>query len=317
MGAIRFIPPLANDTGGPASRKLDAISTSALARGAAEIQRGEPSSVLPQLARGGTAGGAFPKALVVAYPDGTLSVGPPDGPGDPCLLKFDLSPRSDSIPTEHVYALMARAAGIRAVETRLIAEDRRTKRRHLLVRRFDIPSPQNASRRFHFHTVSGLLNRAPGNLDYRDLFRTAIRLHVAPGELRELARRMIFNVLASNHDDHGKNHAFLYDETDRTWSFTPAYDLTFSSGMLERGMTVCGEVWPASTTMESLCADAGLSRSEYRATFEQVSTALNRWKRLAKQAEVPAPAISEIADRHRQIRERVDRTGGAVGSGKN
>jgi serine/threonine-protein kinase HipA len=67
-----------------------------------------------------------------------------------------------------------------------------------------VPEGGAPEQRIHFHSASGLLHKAPDALDYRDLFRTAIRLHVAPEELEELTRRMLFNVLASNHDDHGK-----------------------------------------------------------------------------------------------------------------
>jgi serine/threonine-protein kinase HipA len=116
---------------------------------------------------------------------------------------------------------MARAAGIRSVQTQLIKEKGASKRRHLLVKRFDVPEIKQPERRLHFHSVSGLLQKPPGELDYRDLFRTAIRLNTSPQKLREVARRMVFNVLASNHGDHAKNHAFLYHEGRREQSGAP------------------------------------------------------------------------------------------------
>lgn len=303
LGALRFQP--ARESGNDNPRGLQVISAAALARGAAEIERGEPSQVLSQLAQGGTAGGAFPKALVLAYTDGTLRVGPPDGLGQPCLLKFDLSPLAESAPCEHAYALMACAAGIRAVETRLIEENADTRRRHLLVKRFDIPDPAQPERRLHFHSASGLLHKGAGDLDYRDLFRTAIHLGASPGERRELARRMVFNVLASNHDDHGKNHAFLYDEKLKTWSLTPAYDLTFTFGGLERGVLINGEVWPLRSTMQSLCMDAGVSKVDFGTLFEEVSTSVGKWTEFAAQAEVPPGKTREVHERLLHIAGRI------------
>ena len=297
LGALQVLPPLESQEG----NRLQVISAAALARGASEIERGEPTEVLSQLAQGGTAGGAFPKALVLAYPDGTLRVGQPDGAGQPCLLKFDLSPLGDNATCEHAYALMARAAGIRAVETRLIEENTVTHRRHLLIKRFDVPDPAQSKRRLHFHSASGLLHKGAGDLDYRDLFRTAIRLGAPPTELRELARRMVFNVLAANHDDHGKNHAFLYDESARAWSLTPAYDLTFTLGGLERGVLVNGEVWPSRATMQSLSLDAGVRTGDFEALFEDVRRAVGRWTEFADQAGVPRAKTDEVQERLQHI----------------
>lgn len=303
VGALQFWPPIADEQRA-GDRNLEVISAAALARGAAEIQRGEASTVLPQLALGGTAGGAFPKAIVLAYGDGSLSVGQPDGVGEPCLIKFDLADTPGATAVEHAYARMAASAGIRSVKTSLVDENPR-KRQHLLIRRFDIPDLKNPKHRLHFHSLSNLLHKTPGELDYRDFFRAAIRLNTQPGEIHEIARRMVFNVLASNHDDHGKNHAFAYHESGKTWELTPAFDVTFNSGMLERGMLVNGEVWPKVAAMESLCLDAGLTRTAFAEIFDNVSAAITRWTRVARQARVPAMRIQEAAERHRRIREAV------------
>ena len=303
LGALRFEPPTETE-----DSKLEQVTAKALAKGAFEIERGSPSEVLPQLVRGGTAGGALPKSIVLAYRDGTLRVGEPDGEGIPSLLKFDASEDGVHARCEHVFAQMAREAGIEAVETKLIEESADSSRRHLLVKRFDIPDPKLPMRR-HFHTVSGLLHKEPGGLDYRDLFRLALRLHAASSQLREISRRMIFNVLSSNMDDHAKNHAFQLDEGSGYWSLTPAYDMTFSPGLLTRGMTVVGEIWPLSTTMEALCLDAGLSRNEYREIFGVVDSSLKKWPELARANEIPEVKIQEVSQRFVRIREKVLQVG--------
>jgi len=307
LGALGFEP--ATESG---DSKLEQVSAKALAKGAAEIDRGNPSEVLPQLVRGGTAGGALPKSIVLSYPDGTLRVGEPDGEGTPGLLKFDASEDGVYARCEHVFARMARGSGIEAVETSLIVESSGSSRRHLLVKRFDIPdSPSSLlkDQRRHFHTASGLLHKEPTDLDYRDLFRLALRLHTAPSQLREIARRMIFNVMASNMDDHAKNHAFQLDEGSGLWSLTPAYDMTFSPGLLARGMTVSDETWPSAATMEALCLDAGLSRDKYREIFEAVESSLQKWPELAKEHEIPEVKVREISERFSRIREKVLQTG--------
>jgi serine/threonine-protein kinase HipA len=163
----------------------------------------------------------------------------------------------------------------------------------------------DAMRPVHFHSAAGLLHKTADALDYRDLFRLAIQLHTPLKDIREVARRMIFNVLASNLDDHGKNHAFQLDEATRTWSLTPAYDLTFSSGMLQRGMTISGEVWPSGKTMKALCLEAGLTAEEYNEILQAVKTATLEWKRFAKEAGVPAALTTEVEQRLQKMRQEV------------
>ncbi len=300
LGAVFFEPPMEN--GNPA---LEKISAAALAKGALEIERGEPCEILPLLARGGTAGGAMPKALVLLYSDGSLRVGEPaeDG-GLPGILKLDLSADGAAARCEQAITQMAHSAGLRVAETRLIEESPGSPRAHLFVRRFDLVEGEPL-RRVHFHSAAGLLHKTADALDYRDLFRLAIQLHTPLKDIREVARRMIFNVLASNLDDHGKNHAFQLDEVARTWSLTPAYDLTFSPGILQRGMTIAGEVWPSRKTMEALCLEAGLTAVEYNEILHAVKSATLEWKRFAKEAGVPASLATEVEQRLQKMRHEV------------
>jgi serine/threonine-protein kinase HipA len=116
---------------------------------------------------------------------------------------------------------------------------------------------------------------------------------------------MIFNVLASNLDDHGKNHAFQLDEATRTWSLTPAYDLTFSPGILQRGMTISGEVWPSGKTMEALCLEAGLTAEEYNEILQAVKAATREWKRFAEDTVVPSALTTEVEERLQKMRREV------------
>jgi serine/threonine-protein kinase HipA len=300
LGAVFFEPPMEN--GNPA---LETISAAALAKGALEIERGEPCDILPLLARGGTAGGAMPKALVLLYSDGSLRVGEPTADeGLPGILKLDLSADGAAARCEQAITQMAHSAGLRVAETRLIEESPGSPRAHLFVRRFDLVE-RDAPRRVHFHSAAGLLHKTADALDYRDLFRLAIQLHTPLKDIREVARRMIFNVLASNLDDHGKNHAFQLDEVARTWSLTPAYDLTFSPGILQRGMTIAGEVWPSGESMEALCLEAGLTAVEYNEILHAVKTATLEWKRFAKEAGVPDSLATEVEHRLQKMRKEV------------
>ena len=291
-----------NKWGEPA---LEKISAAALAKRSLEIERGEPCEILPLLARGGTAGGAMPKALVLLYEDGSLRVGEPgDDGGLPGILKLDLSVDGATARCEQEITQMARSAGVRVAETRLIEESPGSPRVHLFVSRFDLVEGKPL-RHVHFHSAAGLLHKTADALDYRDLFRLAIQLHNPLEDIRGVARRMIFNVLASKLDDHGKNHAFQLDEATHTWSLTPAYELTFSPGILQRGMTIAGEVWPSGKTMEALCLEAGLTELEYKEALHAVKSATLEWKRFAKEADVPASITKEVEQRLHKMRQEV------------
>jgi serine/threonine-protein kinase HipA len=229
---------------------------------------------------------------------------PAEDGGLPGILKLDLSTDGAAARCEQAITQMARSAGVRVAETRLIDESPGSPRAHLFVTRFDLVEGETL-RRVHFHSAAGLLHKTPDALDYRDLFRLAIQLHTPLEDIRKVARRMIFNVLASNLDDHGKNHAFQLDEATRTWSLTSAYDLTFSPGLLQRGMTVAGKVWPSGKTMEALCLEAGLTAVEYKENLQSVKAATLQWKRFAEESAVPTALAAEVEQRLQKMRQEV------------
>ena len=105
----------------------------------------------------------------------------------------------------------------------------------------------------------------------------------------------MFNVLASNRDDHGKNHGFLY--RDRKWQVGPAYDLTFSSARQqpERGLAILGERRaPGVEHLLRLAENEGLARREAEGLVEQVRASVARWREFADQAQVPALKAAEV-----------------------
>ena len=126
---------------------------------------------------------------------------------------------------------------------------------------------------------------------------------------------MIFNVLTSNHDDHGKNHAFLLDEATGRWALTPAYDLTYSSGMVQRGMQIAGEVWPEVATMEELCRSAGLSAEEFGEVLEPVRAAVSQWRHWADAGGLLKAKADEIQSRFDRIHAAVFKARSHPGAG--
>lgn len=291
MGALTYEPATALEAENEHEVALVKIHEAVAAAGeAGKIDLTELALV------GSSAGGARPKALL-ALPrarSGPILSGAGEIPADheAWLVKFDLSRDGSAGPIEEAYALMARAAGIDLPETRLLETKSSKKiRRHFAVKRFDRDGPQ----RIHHHTLAAMSHVGGGNLNYETLLRVARRLTYDEAEVWRAYRRAVFNVLANNRDDHGKNHGFIY--RDKKWTLGPAYDLTFvsPSNQPERGMSLAGERQKADQThLLKLAASEALDRRMAESVIEEVRIAIRRWREFAEQAEVPALPAAEV-----------------------
>jgi len=211
------------------------------------------------------------------------------------LIKF----RSASDPIsaaceEQAYAEMARAAGIGMSDTRLLrtgsGEDL------FATGRFDRPGGQ----RLHMHTVAGILNAdftAPA-VDYENLMKLTRFMTNHHGDVEEMYRRMVFNVLTHNRDDHIKNHAFLMDHRG-TWRLSPAYDLSFSDGPGgEHHLSVNGNGRnPGQEDLLAVGQGAGMKTRRAAEIIEQVRNAAHQWPVFADASRVPETRTRVIAER--------------------
>lgn len=291
MGALTYEPATELEAEGAHEIALAKIHE-------AVIAAGESGAIdLTELALvGSSAGGARPKALL-ALPRkgaGPMLTGAGGIPADheAWLVKFDLSRDGSAGPIEEAYARMARAAGIDLPETRLLeTKSGKQVRRHFAVKRFDRDGPQ----RIHHHTLAAMSHAGGGDLNYETLLRVTRRLTRDEAEVWRAYRRAVFNVLAQNRDDHGKNHGFIY--RDKKWTLGPAYDLTFVSpgSQPERGMSLAGERRNADQSHLLKLADSeALDRRTAVALIEEVRAAIRRWREFAEQAQVPVLQASEM-----------------------
>lgn len=185
---------------------------------------------------GTSAGGARAKAIIAWNREtGEIRSGQVPVPGgfEYWLLKFDGVGSSDRDLTdpkgygriEYAYYLMATDAGIEMTEARLEVD--RAGRSHFMTRRFD-RTPEGE--KVHMQTLSALrhfdFNR-PGTYSYEEALATTQGLAIPPAGVERLYRRMLFNVVARNQDDHTKNIAFLMDRMGR-WSLAPAFDVIWA-----------------------------------------------------------------------------------------
>ncbi|MCV9938277.1 type II toxin-antitoxin system HipA family toxin [Boseaceae bacterium BT-24-1] len=293
MGALTYAPEM------PLPDVNEPADIGWLARQAELILQGQSDEGISHLlqASGGSAG-ARPKVLALRDSvTGTFQVddGSVAAEGrEHWLIKLKhRSEGSDIGRVEHAYAEMATQAGIDFPATQLILDDRGVA--HFAVRRFD----RTDAGRIHTHTLAGLVQadfRLP-SLDYQDLLKVTAILGRDQFQVEEAFRRMVFNIVTGNRDDHAKNHAFLMGREGR-WRLSPAYDVTPSDGPGgEHNMTVAGEGRaPGPAHIAKVAADAGIPNATSHDIVEQVIEAVASWRSQADSAGVGAAETSAIAN---------------------
>ncbi len=318
MGALEYAPaagPSPEPSEPLALQALHALASEVLTdRQALRADLGERTAAMRHLLRVGTsAGGARAKALIAWNPDtGEVRSGQVDpGAGfSSWLLKFDgvagnrdkeLDDPAGYGALEHAYHRMAIAAGIEMTECRLLDEGGR---RHFLTRRFDRPP---GGGKLHMQSLAALAHldfNAAGAHSYEQALQVVRRLGLGMATTEQLFRRMVFNVIARNQDDHVKNIAFLMDRQGR-WSLAPAFDLTFAynpdgAWTSRHQMTVNGKRDHFSLAdFEAVGRLVSLKRGRARALLTRVTDAVRRWPDFAAASGVPQAWADQVAALHR------------------
>ncbi len=291
MGALTYHPP-----SDPADRDAQLLDLHEMATASEQVLDGSAPDVLPQLLRaGGSPGGARPKVLIGLRGDSILS-GESELPSGYAawMVKFgSQQDPADIGPIELAYSRLARQAGIQMPATRLFETAQGG--RYFGVERFD----RRGNQRVHVHTFGNLIHanfRLP-SCDYRQLLEVTRVLTRNHQDVLEVYRRMTFNVLAHNRDDHVKNFAFLMTESGE-WRLAPAYDLVFSHGPGgEHSTTVADEGRaPGREHLLRLAGPAGVTRDEAEAIFEAVASAVAVWDDVSREAGVSARSRKELGE---------------------
>jgi len=304
MGALEFEPPL--NIGDSREAALP-LAMASLVESARQAIRGEIGSVAGDILRVGTsAGGARAKAVVGFQPESNeLVSGQFDLPEgfQHWLLKFDgvdpdleLGRSHDYGRIEYAYSLMARSAGIEMSDCRLLEEGGRA---HFMTRRFD----REGNRKLHLQSLCGLQHadfNTPYVTDYELLLRTVQMLGLGKDDLGQAFRRMVFNVLSRNCDDHTKNFAFLMNG-DGKWSLAPAYDLSFAHNPAPGKWTCMHQMLINGKTLEMTRDDLFEVGRKFnvraaRRILSEVQEAVRNWPAFAEQAGLPEERVARIAD---------------------
>ena len=273
-----------------------ALDLDRLADDTRKVLAGHASDVIAELGRlGGSPGGARPKVMVAIDQHDDAVYGPTPRGGDHrhYLVKFrSLDDPEDVANIEHAYAEMARAAGVRVPESRLIAGN--GGQHYFASRRFD----RDGSKRLHAHSASGLLYadfRQP-SLDYSGLIALTRSVTRDRREVSAMFALAAFNVLAHNRDDHARQFTFLM-ERDGLWRLAPAYDLTFSPGPGgEHSTSIMGQGKRITRHhLLELGKYADLSAPAAGRVVDRVAAAVADWDRFARDRGVGTDSRTRVA----------------------
>jgi serine/threonine-protein kinase HipA len=273
---------------------LNDIVLDDLAESSQEILEGSSEELLDELLTlNGSSAGARPKILVqisedkkqIVHGRQKLKKG-----FSHWMVKFASSVDSQEIGAiEYAYSLMAKDAGLIMPRTELLEGK---KGRYFAIERFD----RIGDKKVHMHSVAGLTHsdfRFP-TLDYDELLALALHLTKNVKEMEKVFRLACFNLFAHNRDDHAKNFSFLMDEKG-VWSFSPVYDITYSSGPGgEHSTMYLGEGRnPTSKHLLKLAEKHGIKNGSE--IVQEVKVAISKWKNFATIAGVSNNTQNRIA----------------------
>ncbi len=315
MGALEFYPPV--------HRKLDQSVPVAIAELVALAQKvmsqhlsldvdigtnekENAEAILDILRVGTSAGGARPKAVIAMNQANHIVSGQGDVPDgyDYWLLKFDgvhdleLGAPKGYGRIEYAYYQMARSAGIDMAECRLLEENGRA---HFLTRRFD----RENRKKIHMQSLCGLAHfdfNLSGGYSYEQAFAVMRKLRLSKTEAIQQYRRMVFNVMARNQDDHTKNIAFTMNP-DGQWKLSPAFDMIYSHNPAgkwthQHQMTINGKQ-DHFVLSDLVAVGESISIQKPVEIIKEVAASVKRWPEFAQTANVPEKEIREIAGNHR------------------
>ncbi|HHI93604.1 MAG TPA: type II toxin-antitoxin system HipA family toxin [Gammaproteobacteria bacterium] len=307
MGALEFSPAI-----GPQARQANQIQIDMLVELASQVlshrnnlrasfeDAGKEQALADILRVGTSAGGARAKAVIAWNPasNEVRSGQVPAGEGfEYWLLKFDgvagnrdkelEDPQGFGV-IEYAYYLMAKDCGIDISECRLFEEN---SRQHFMTRRFDRLA--NGEKR-HMQSLCALAHfdfNLAGAYSYEQALLVIRQLGLPMQTIEEQFRRMVFNIVARNQDDHVKNIAFLMDKSGN-WSLSPAFDITFSfnpagNWTARHQMTLNGKRDNFVLDDFKTCAKtATMKRGRAETILQEVQQTVSNWQTYAERAGV-------------------------------
>ena len=313
MGALEFVPAYADYLEN--SEKLEIDSLIAVANQVLQNKeafhtnlKADSQEAIVNIIKVGTSAGGQRAKAVIAYNDATGEVrsGQTTAPEgfDYWLIKLDgvtnkeLGDPMHFGEIEYVHYLVAKEAGINMTECRLYREHDRA---HFMTRRFDRVN----GHKLHMQTLCGIAHYDFNMLhaySYEQAFGIMRRLRLTYPEAEEFYRRMVFNVVARNQDDHTKNISFLMNRKG-DWRLSPAYDMSWAYNpnggwTATHQMSINGK-WDNITREDLLTVASEMNVKGAKKIIDQVVEAVAQWPRLAKEhSDIPQATIDLIERTH-------------------
>jgi len=246
---------------------------------------------------GTSAGGARPKILIAeSKADGSIIPGDLHFSDDyhHYLIKLNVD---DDLPynremIEYAYYLTLTHCGITMMDSKLIEN------RHFATKRFD----RLGGEKIHVLTASGMTGwdfRDPEKSTYENLFDVSLFLKVPHSEIEELFRRMVFNIVFANNDDHLKNHSYRYDKLNDRWHMAPAYDVTYSLNPLLNYKKTSRALSINQKRVDINLSDVkGIAEKytikNYKGIIDEIQGGIEFWRCRAQELGIPTKIIDSI-----------------------
>lgn len=255
-------------------------------------------SLLNMFRIGTSAGGARPKILISEHKETEeIIAGDKETSADfnHYLVKLHIDDRDgyNKEKVEYAYHLLAQEAGIDMMPSKLIEN------KHFATLRYD----RQHGEKQHVLTVTGLtgwdFKSQPENSSYENVFKVAIGLEVSHKDVQQLFKRMVFNLVFKNVDDHLKNHSFIYNKERNSWNLGPAYDLTYALNPLitfkttSRALSINGKRTTVSINDLLVIAEKFVIKNP-RGIISEIQKLVPRWGEIASELDIPEKIISKI-----------------------
>lgn len=321
MGALEYLP-----ANGPAPGADEPINVSEMVKFASDILNKRERVKLEnidkltynQLLQLGTSAGGARAKVVIAWNENTKEIRSGqinlEKDFDYWLMKFDgvskngdhgLDDKPEYTLIEYAYYKMALLAGIEMNECRIFSENGHN---HFMTKRFDRVN----GKKLHMQTLGAIAHidyNTPGLCSYEQAVIYMRQMNLDAKEIEQLFRRMVFNVLAVNQDDHVKNISFLMDKKG-VWKLSPAYDVTFSydvgnKWLSAHQMLVNGK--NDNITIEDLIASGhamDISTKRCKKIIGDVKNAVDQWISIADKVgigEKTARNVETVIKLHKHI----------------
>lgn len=310
IGALEFEPALLKESKRTFSIEIDSlVATAQKMLGHREafttnLNKGEEQAVLEILKIGTSAGGARPKAVITwNEKSGEVRSGQTKAPKgfEHWLIKLDgvsdvqLGSSHGFGRVEMAYYNMAKACGIEMMPSRLLEENGRA---HFMTRRFD---REGGEVRHHLQTFCALKHfdyNLVNSYSYEQLFQCMRELKLTYADAEQMFRRMVFNVIARNCDDHTKNFSFLLKQGGK-WELAPAYDMCHayrpgSEWVSQHALSINGKRKDI-TKADLLVIGESIRCKKASEIVDEINDTVNQWKKFADDVRVKLTIRDEIA----------------------